>query len=191
MIGATCRVTTCGLKKFCSRTLRQRDRPAAGPAPPRRPAGACLGNHCLGNHCLDNHCPGNHCLDNHCLDNHCPGNHCLGKYAALQHGARAAVRGSCGLRPPGCMPVSRGSCGSCRSCAHTCLCGSCGLRPTRSHAGFQLQAVNRGFLRGLMRGRSWVPRVGHRFQAWWVMWATPTRHTPYTIRIVAYTSNFD
>ena len=28
-----------------------------------------------------------------------------------------------------------------------------------------------------------------RFHAWWVMWATPTRHTPYTIRIVAYTTN--
>jgi hypothetical protein len=57
----------------------------------------------------------------------------------------------------------------------------------RSAANHQRGVFGVGLVVGGLGAFAWVMR----FQAWWVMWATPTRHTPYTIRIVAYTSNFD
>ena len=139
MIVATKGVAAWATKKFCSRTLRQRDRPVAGPAPPLSIAAL----------------------------QHAGGGHAASPTRAACRAAAAVGRR--GSRPPGCMPVSRGSCGSCGSCARMCVCGSCGSRPHESRSIQLAATLRRRVFAwaivwavwGSSRGSSFLGVVGH------------------------------
>ena len=153
MIGATKGVTAWCRKKFCLRTLRQRDRPAAGPTPPLE-----------------------------CCTATCRRRRRRRRSPWVMWATPNAVACRSHVRHAWVMWVMR---------PHV-LVWVMWVMATRVQ-------INPASCDPLAWGLGVGRRVGHvgvvawvmRFQAWWVMWATPTRHTPYTVLTVAYTTIFD